>query len=90
MKIRRTTTATNYEELNNIQSKLMHHIEKTPGVRYNELARLVTLSNGVLTYHLSLLEKANHITVDRNEKSRSYSILCCRYSYRRNKNCWLY
>lgn len=69
MKIKLATTK--YEELNNIQSKLMQHIEKTPGVRYNELARLVSLANGVLTYHLSLLEKANHITVDRNEKSRS-------------------
>ncbi len=69
MKIKLATTK--YEELNNIQSKLMQHIEKTPGVRYKELARLVSLANGVLTYHLTVLEKTNRVTVDRNEKSRS-------------------
>jgi DNA-binding transcriptional ArsR family regulator len=51
---------------------LMNHIEKTPGIRYRELLRLTGLANGVLTYHLSALEKANVIKVDRESRITRY------------------
>jgi DNA-binding transcriptional ArsR family regulator len=51
---------------------LMKHIEKTPGIRYRELLRLTGLVNGVLTYHLSALEKANVIKVDRGSRITRY------------------
>jgi DNA-binding transcriptional ArsR family regulator len=51
---------------------LMKHIEKTPGIRYRELLRLTGLANGVLTYHLSALEKANVIKVDRESRITRY------------------
>jgi DNA-binding transcriptional ArsR family regulator len=36
---------------------LMKNIEQTPGIRYRELLRLTGLVNGVLSYHLSALER---------------------------------
>lgn len=50
-----------------IQSKLLKHIDEYPGIRYRELSRLTDLVNGVLTYHLSLLERSNHIRVNRSK-----------------------
>ncbi|MDQ4066167.1 MAG: hypothetical protein M3114_01110, partial [Thermoproteota archaeon] len=44
---------------------LLKHIKQIPGVRYRELLRLTGFVNGVLTYHLAALEKANVIKVDR-------------------------
>ena len=43
---------------------LLKHIEQTPGVRYRELLRLTGFVNGVLSYHLAALEKADVIKVD--------------------------
>jgi DNA-binding transcriptional ArsR family regulator len=51
---------------------LMKHIEQTPGVRYRELLRLAGLVNGVLTYHLSALERANVIKVSRESRVTRY------------------
>jgi DNA-binding transcriptional ArsR family regulator len=51
---------------------LVEHIEKTPGIRYRELLRLTGLINGVLSYHLSALEKANVIKVDRQTRMTRY------------------
>jgi predicted transcriptional regulator len=51
---------------------LMKHIEQTPGIRYRELLRLTGLVNGVLTYHLAALEKANVIKVDRESRITRY------------------
>jgi predicted transcriptional regulator len=51
---------------------LMNHIEQTPGVRYRELLRLTGLVNGVLSYHLAALEKANVIKVDRESRITRY------------------
>ena len=48
------TVASNYEELNDNQSKLVQYINENPGIRYRELLRLTCLANGVLTYHLSV------------------------------------
>ncbi len=51
---------------------LMNQIEQTPGIRYRELLRLTGLVNGVLTYHLAALEKANVIKVDRESRITRY------------------
>jgi DNA-binding transcriptional ArsR family regulator len=51
---------------------LMKHIEQTPGIRYRELLRLTGLANGVLSYHISALEKANMIKVDRESRITRY------------------
>ncbi|MGC2668558.1 MAG: winged helix-turn-helix transcriptional regulator [Candidatus Nitrosopolaris sp.] len=55
---------------------IMIQIRDTPGVRYRELMRLTGLSNGVLEYHLRILEKSDRIKVDRLEgkRARYYSI----------------
>jgi predicted transcriptional regulator len=64
-----STTTCNYEESNYIETKLLHFISENPGIRYRELLRLSNLSNGVLAYHLSLLE--DRIQVDRNENKKT-------------------
>lgn len=51
---------------------LLNHIEQTPGIRYRELLRLTGFVNGVLTYHLSALEKAKVIKVDRKSRATRY------------------
>jgi DNA-binding transcriptional ArsR family regulator len=51
---------------------LMKHIEQTPGIRYRELLRLTGLVNGVLSYHLSALERANVIKVNRESRITRY------------------
>jgi predicted transcriptional regulator len=51
---------------------LLEHIEKTPGIRYRELLRLTGLINGVLSYHLAALEKANVIKAQRESRITRY------------------
>ena len=51
---------------------ILKHIEQTPGIRYRELLRLTGFVNGVLTYHLAALEKANLIKVDRQSRVTRY------------------
>jgi DNA-binding transcriptional ArsR family regulator len=51
---------------------LMKHIEQTPGIRYRELLRSTGLVNGVLTYHLSALERSNLIKVNRESRVTRY------------------
>ena len=65
-----------HEDLNEIQVKLMQCIEKNPGIRYRELLRLTSLANGVLTYHLKLLERSCLINVDRKKirTTRYYTV----------------
>jgi DNA-binding transcriptional ArsR family regulator len=54
---------------------LLRHIDENPGVRYRELLRMTGLVNGVLTYHLAALEKADVIKVDRQSRmTRYYSV----------------
>lgn len=54
---------------------LMKHIEQAPGIRYRELLRMTGLVNGVLTYHLAVLEKTKMIKVNRQSRvSRYYPI----------------
>jgi predicted transcriptional regulator len=60
-----------YEELNDDnQSKLLRYINENPGIRYRELLRLTCIANGVLAYHLAVLEKSHHIKVDRSKKNK--------------------
>jgi predicted transcriptional regulator len=58
-------------EFNDPKETLMMHINYIPGIRYRELLRLTGLSNGVLAYHLSALEKASQIRVDRQREIRT-------------------
>src|SRR3712207_734313 len=70
------TIRNNYHyELNDIQNKLLKCINESPGIRYRELLRLTRLSNGVLTYHLKILEEMRQINTIRQKKAtRYYSI----------------
>jgi predicted transcriptional regulator len=56
----------------NVKILLLKHIEQTPGIRYRELLRLTGFVNGVLTYHLAALERANVIKVDRGLRITRY------------------
>lgn len=51
---------------------LLKHIEENPGIRYRELLRLTGWVNGVLTYHLAALERADAIKVDRQSRMTRY------------------
>lgn len=51
---------------------ILEFIDKTPGIRYRELLRLTDLTNGVLTYHLAILERANRIRVARQSRMTRY------------------
>ncbi len=53
-----------------LRSEIYSIIEKNPGIRYKELIRLLGISNGVLTYHLGVLEKAREIRVKRQSNNR--------------------
>jgi predicted transcriptional regulator len=54
----------------NNKALILRYIEDIPGVRHRELLRLTGLSNGVLTYHLSILYKLNQIRIDRQKSSK--------------------
>jgi predicted transcriptional regulator len=56
----------------NVKILLLKQIEQTPGIRYRELLRLTGFVNGVLTYHLAALERANVIKVDRGLRITRY------------------
>lgn len=45
-------------------------IAKNPGIRYRELIRLARISNGVLSYHLGMLERLREIRVERQSNKR--------------------
>lgn len=63
------TIAKNVGDLKNL---LLERINETPGIRYRELLRLTDLTNGVLTYHLTSLEKSSSIKVDRKNRMTRY------------------
>ena len=58
------------DQLSEIQNKLIRYINSQPGIRYRELLRLSGLSNGVLTYHITNLEKSGLIIANRNTKNK--------------------
>jgi DNA-binding transcriptional ArsR family regulator len=51
---------------------LLRSIEENPGIRYRELLRTTGLVNGVLSYHLSALERLDVIKVDRQPRTTRY------------------
>ena len=53
-----------------IRGEIYDFIIKNPGIRYRVLIRLVGVSNGVLTYHLGMLEKFGEIRVERMSNKR--------------------
>jgi predicted transcriptional regulator len=62
-------------ELNNSQTNIMKVISQYPGIRYKELARWTGLANGVLTYHLNILEQFRYVNKFRhNNITRYYSL----------------
>ena len=70
-------TARSMNELKDPKDVLLRYINNMPGIRYRELLRFTGLSNGALAYHLSRLEKASQIRVDREKEKRTtryYSI----------------
>ncbi len=69
MQITETSLST---ETTDTKVLILNHIEQTPGIRYRELLRLTGFVNGVLTYHLAALEKANLIKVDRQSRVTRY------------------
>jgi predicted transcriptional regulator len=54
------------------RAELLKQIEENPGIRYRELLRRTGFINGVLTYHLSMLEKSHIIKVDRQSRMTRY------------------
>ena len=47
-------------QLSDSQSNILKVISQNPGIRYKELARQTGLANGVLTYHLNILEQIGY------------------------------
>ena len=58
------------DQLSEIQNKLIQYIGGQPGIRYRELLRLSGLTNGVLSYHITNLEKSGRIIADRSINSK--------------------
>jgi DNA-binding transcriptional ArsR family regulator len=61
------------------QAILLKGIEENPGIRYRELLRLSGFVNGVLSYHLLALERANVIKVNREPRMTRYYPLSISY-----------
>jgi predicted transcriptional regulator len=55
-------------DINDTKGVILEYIYNTPGIRYKELLRLTRLKNGVLSYHLTILERLNKIRIDRHNK----------------------
>jgi predicted transcriptional regulator len=50
---------------------ILRQIERNPGIRYRELLRLTSLTNGGLQYHLKILERSHKVKVDRHDGRRT-------------------
>ncbi len=71
------TTQQTIDGVHDTRQLLLALISNAPGIRYRELIRLTGLSNGVLAYHLKILENSYQIRVVRqieNKITRYYSI----------------
>jgi predicted transcriptional regulator len=55
----------------NSKSILLEHINNSPGIRYRELQRATGFANGVLAYHLKILEKSRRLKVNRYRTRKS-------------------
>jgi predicted transcriptional regulator len=61
-----------YYRVSDSQRNILKAISQNPGIRYNYLARLTGFANGVLTYHLNILEQSNYINKFRHDKITRY------------------
>jgi predicted transcriptional regulator len=63
------------KKTNSIQDKIVKCVNEIPGIRYRELLRITGISNGVLSYHLNLLDNSGKIHVNRlnNRVTRYFS-----------------
>jgi predicted transcriptional regulator len=61
--------------INSIQEIIIQFISDIPGIRYRELLRVTGLSNGVLSYHLNLLDNSKRVQIHRinNRVTRYFS-----------------
>jgi predicted transcriptional regulator len=59
------------ESLDGRKEILLDHISNAPGIRYRELLKLSGFSNGVLFYHLTGLEEARLIRVERKHANKT-------------------
>jgi predicted transcriptional regulator len=50
---------------------ILKQIERNPGIRYRELLRLTSLTNGGLQYHIKILERSHKVKVHRHDGSRT-------------------
>ena len=69
------STINNHRETHSTQDKIVKYVNEIPGIRYRELLRMTGLSNGVLSYHLRLLDNSGKIRVNRvnNRITRYFS-----------------
>ncbi len=63
------------KEVNSIQERIIQFVNDFPGIRYRELLRITRVSNGVLSYHLNLLDNSGKVKVHRinNRTTRYFS-----------------
>ena len=69
------STINHQGETHSTQDKIVKYVNEIPGIRYRELLRMTGLSNGVLSYHLRLLDNSGKIRVNRvnNRITRYFS-----------------
>jgi predicted transcriptional regulator len=58
--------------LSESQSNILKVISQNPGIRYKELARQTGFANGVLTYHLNILEQIGYTNKFRHNNITRY------------------
>jgi predicted transcriptional regulator len=63
------------KEVNTIRERIIQSVNDFPGIRYRELLRITGVSNGVLSYHLNLLDNSGKVRVHRvnNRVTRYFS-----------------
>lgn len=59
-------------QLSDSQSNILKVINQSPGIRYRELTRRTGFANGVLTYHLNILEQIRCINKFRQSNVTRY------------------
>lgn len=59
-------------QLSDSQKNILGVISLSPGIRYREIARQTGFANGVLTYHLNILEQIGSINKFRNNNITRY------------------
>ena len=61
------------KKTNSIREKIFQFVDESPGIRYRELLRTTGLTNGVLSYHLNLLDNSGKVRINRvNDRVTRY------------------